>query len=162
MRLAWVVFQDVMRAAYLGPEHPRDAPRPRIRDDVPVTDNTASTAAAIVDRYTEELYHQRNLDAVDELVAEPMIRHEPGGERLSLTRDDVRARTAAFHAQFRSMRFSTRIAVDDGTRVASAYEADLVDIDGDIHTICGIEIFTIVDGRITEVWNPPAGDGSWG
>jgi hypothetical protein len=46
--------------------------------------------------------------------------------------------------------------------VAAAYEADLVDHEGQIHTICGIEIFTVVNGRIYEVWNSPAGDGSWG
>jgi ketosteroid isomerase-like protein len=117
---------------------------------------------AVVDRYTEELYHRRNLDALDELVAEPMIRHEPGGHRVALSRAETRARIASFHQQFRSMRFSTRLVVDDGTRVATAYEADLVDHDGEIHTICGIEVFVVENGRIVEVWNPPSGDGSWG
>ena len=120
------------------------------------------TPSAIVDRYTEELYHRRNLDAVDELVAEPMIRHEPGGQRVVLTRADAKMRAASFHQQFQSMRFTTRVAVEDGNRVASAYEADLVDLDGEVHTICGVEIFVIEQGRIVEVWNPPAGDGSWG
>lgn len=116
----------------------------------------------IVDRYTEELYHRQNLDAVDELVAEPMVRHEPDGQRVALTRNQVKARTAAFHQQFRTMRFTTRMAVDDGRNVATAYEADLVDHDGEVHTICGVEIFRVENGMITDVWNPPAGDGSWG
>ena len=130
----------------------------------PVTEHSAApdSPSDIVDRYTEELYHRRNLDAVDELVADPMVRHEPSGQRIVLTREEVKQRTAAFHAQFRSMRFTTRVAVDDGLRVASAYEADLVDHDGDVHTISGVEIFEVRDGQIIEVWNPPAGDGSWG
>ena len=125
-------------------------------------DHPNISPAATVDRYTEELYHRRNLDAIDELVAEPMIRHEPDGQRVVLSRAQVRDRIAAFHGQFRSMRFSTRVAVDDGRNVATAYEADLVDQDGEIHTICGVEIFTVENGEIVEVWNPPAGDGSWG
>jgi hypothetical protein len=118
--------------------------------------------AETVDRYTEELYHRRNLDAIDELVAEPMIRHETGGQRVVLSRAQVRERIGSFHQQFRSMRFTTRIAVEDQQKVASAYEADLVDHDGDIHTICGVELFVVENGQIVEVWNPPAGDGSWG
>ena len=46
--------------------------------------------------------------------------------------------------------------------VAAAYEADLVSEEGELSTICGIEMFTVRDGRITEVWNAPAGNGSWG
>ena len=60
------------------------------------------------------------------------------------------------------MRFVNRMVVEEGGRVASAYEADLVAHDGEVHTICGVEIFVVEDGRIVEVWNPPAGDGSWG
>ncbi len=121
-----------------------------------------SSPAEVVDRYTEELYHRRNLDALWDLVADPMIRHESDGQRIALTVEQSRARIADFHAQFRSMRFSTLIAVDDGRSVASAYEADLVDHDGDVHTISGIEIFVVEQGRITEVWNAPAGHGPWG
>ena len=60
------------------------------------------------------------------------------------------------------MRFHTRKSVEDGSNVATAYEADLVDNDGEVHTMCGLEIFTVENGMITEVWNPPAGSGSWG
>ena len=33
---------------------------------------------------------------------------------------------------------------------------------GDEIHICGSEIFRVVDGRITEVWNPPPMAGHWG
>ncbi len=120
------------------------------------------TPAEIVERYTEELYHQRNLDALDGLMADPVVRHEPDGSRVTLTLEEAKVRVRSFHEQFRSMRFTNRKIVQDEDSVATAYEADLVDQDGDVVTICGIEIFTIRAGRITEVWNPPAGDGSWG
>jgi len=29
-------------------------------------------------------------------------------------------------------------------------------------TMCGVEVFRVADGKITEVWNPPAGPGLWG
>ena len=60
------------------------------------------------------------------------------------------------------MRFTNRKLVEDDLSVASAYEADLVDENGEVFTICGIEIFTVRDGQIVEVWNAPAGSGSWG
>ncbi|MGY9072498.1 MAG: nuclear transport factor 2 family protein [Acidimicrobiales bacterium] len=123
---------------------------------------TEGSPTAIVDRYTEELYHQRNLSAIETLVAEPMVRHESDGQRLVLTRAQCAERIAAFHDQFRSMRFHTRQTVDDGVHVASAYEADLVDHEGNVHTMCGLEMFKVVEGMISEVWNPPAGNGSWG
>ena len=120
------------------------------------------TPAEIVDRYTDELYHQRNLDALDDLVSDPMVRHEPDGTRVTLTLEEAKFRVASFHQQFRSMRFTNRKIVQDQDSVAAAYEADLVDQDGGVVTICGVEMFTIRSGRITEVWNPPAGSGSWG
>ena len=123
---------------------------------------TEPTPAEIVDRYTDELYHRRNLDALDDLIADPFVRHEPDGSRLTLTLQEAKLRIAAFHEQFRSMRFANRKVVQDAESVATAYEADLVDQNGDVVTICGIEIFTISGGRITDVWNPPAGNGSWG
>ena len=118
--------------------------------------------ATIVDQYTEQIYHQRNLSALEALVADPMIRHEPDGTRIALTLEEAANRIRSFHRQFRSMRFTNRKLVEDGQSVASAYEADLVDMDGEVSTICGIEIFTVREGRIIEVWNAPAGNGSWG
>jgi len=118
--------------------------------------------AEIVDQYTEQVYHQRDLTSLDMLLADPMIRHEPDGTRLALTIEEATLRIASFHQQFRSMRFSSRKIVQDQESVAAAYEADLVSENGELSTICGIEIFTVRDGRIIEVWNAPAGNGSWG
>ncbi|MEC9114957.1 MAG: nuclear transport factor 2 family protein [Actinomycetota bacterium] len=118
--------------------------------------------AEIVDRYTEKIYHQRDLSALEALVADPMIRHEPDGTRIAMTLEEATHRIASFHQQFRSMRFTNRKLIEDDQSVASAYEADLVDENGEVSTICGIEIFTVREGRIIEVWNAPAGNGSWG
>ena len=118
--------------------------------------------AEIVDQYTEQVYHQRDLTSLDMLVADPMIRHEPDRTRLALTIEEAKLRITSFHQQFRSMRFSNRKIIQDQESVAAAYEADLVSEEGELSTICGIEMFTVRDGRITEVWNAPAGNGSWG
>ena len=111
--------------------------------------------AEIVDQYTEQVYHQRDLTSLDMLLADPMIRHEPDGTRLALTLEEAKLRITSFHQQFRSMRFSNRMIIQDQQSVAAAYEADLVSEGGELSTICGIEMFTVRDGRITEVWNTP-------
>ncbi len=124
--------------------------------------NSSTSPSELVDRYTEQVYHQRDLTSLETLLADPMIRHEPDGTRLVLTIEQATLRIESFHQQFRSMRFTNRKIIQDQDSIAAIYEADLVDEDGEISTICGIEIFTIRNGRITEVWNAPAGNGSWG
>lgn len=124
--------------------------------------NSSTSPSELVDRYTEQVYHQRDLTSLETLLADPMIRHEPDGTRLVLTIEQAKLRIESFHQQFRSMRFTNRKIIQDQDSIAAAYEADLVNEDGEISTICGIEIFTIRNGRITEVWNAPAGNGSWG
>ena len=124
--------------------------------------NSKTNPSELVDRYTEQVYHQRDLTSLETLLADPMIRHEPDGTRLVLTIEQAKLRIESFHQQFRSMRFTNRKIIQDQDSIAAIYEADLVDEDGEISTICGIEIFTIRNGRITEVWNAPAGNGSWG
>ena len=124
--------------------------------------NSSTSPSELVDRYTEQVYHQRDLTSLETLLADPMIRHEPDGTRLVLTIEQAKLRIESFHQQFRSMIFTNRKIIQDQDSIAAIYEADLVDEDGEISTICGIEIFTIRNGRITEVWNAPAGNGSWG
>ena len=124
--------------------------------------NSKTNPLEVVDRYTEQVYHQRDLTSLEDLVADPMVRHEPDGTRLVLTIEQAKLRIASFHQQFRSMRFTNRKIIQDQESIAAAYEADLVTEDGEVSTICGIEIFTVREGRITEVWNAPAGNGSWG
>ena len=68
-----------------------------------------------------------------------------------MTLEEATHRIASFHQQFRSMRFTNRKLIEDDQSVASAYEADLVDENGEVSTICGIEIFTVREGRIIEV-----------
>ena len=124
--------------------------------------NSSTSPSELVDRYTEQVYHQRDLTSLETLLADPMIRHEPDGTRLVLTIEQAKLRIESFLQQFRSMRFTNRKIIQDQDSIAAIYEGDLVDEDGEISTICGIEIFTIRNGRITEVWNAPAGNGSWG
>ena len=75
--------------------------------------------AEIVDQYTEQVYHQRDLTSLDMLLADPMIRHEPDGTRLALTLEEAKLRITSFHQQFRSMRFSNRMIIQDQESVAA-------------------------------------------
>jgi len=123
---------------------------------------TTSTPEAVVRRYADELYHRRNLDVIPELVADPTIRHEPGGETHTFSLADSLARARHLQSEFASMRFDEVAFVASGTDVCWVYDAVLVRSDGTEVTMCGAEIFRVHNGKIAEVWNPKPAPGLWG
>jgi predicted SnoaL-like aldol condensation-catalyzing enzyme len=64
---------------------------------------------------------------------------------------------------FDSLRFDLNIVVagDDGEHVAIVYNSTMTLTDGADHAIGSIEVFRVIDGRITEVWNSGYGQGVW-
>ena len=64
---------------------------------------------------------------------------------------------------FDKLRFDLNIVVagDDGEHVAIVYESPMTTKDGAETTISSMEIFRVVDGRITEVWNCGYKQGVW-
>src|ERR1700740_1523709 len=57
------------------------------------------TAREVVELYNLSVWNERDFDVADELVAEPMIRHEVGSGH-ALTRDQIRKGIEDFQAQF--------------------------------------------------------------
>ena len=53
------------------------------------------------------------------------------------------------------------VAGDDGEHVAIVYESPMKLKDGTETTIGSMEIFRVIDGRITEVWNCGYQQGVW-
>ena len=61
------------------------------------------------------------------------------------------------------LRFDLNLVVagDDGEHVAIVYESPIRLKDGTETTIGSMEIFRVIDGRITEVWNCGYQQGVW-
>ncbi len=80
-----------------------------------------------------------------------------------MTHDQAVSRVVDTWAMFDELRFDLKLVVagDDGEHVTIVYESPMKLKDGTETTISSIEVFRVVDGRITEVWNCGYKQGVW-
>jgi predicted SnoaL-like aldol condensation-catalyzing enzyme len=115
---------------------------------------------AFIQQYTDAVYHAGNPEAAARFIADPCIRHEHG-HRVVMSLAENKARIAGFLATARNPRFEYIAELAQGDLYASAYQFTF-EADGNETTMSGIEIFKVVNGKITETWNSAAGQGPWG
>jgi len=91
-----------------------------------------------------------------------VIRHEVGRLRRS-THEQAVQRIVDNWAMFDELRFRPQsgVAGDDGEHVAIVYQSPMTLKDGTKTDVGSMEIFRVVDGRITEVWNCGYKQGVW-
>jgi SnoaL-like domain len=123
---------------------------------------TASSTREVVERYGRDLYRARNLDLVPELLADPMVRHEAGGETKVLTAAECKTRIGGLFEAYRSLEFDVVQLIVDGEFASWTFNGTLTAHDGTKEVVSGIEVFHVVDGKITEVWNLPTVLRAWG
>ncbi len=121
-----------------------------------------STAREVVELYNYVVWSQRNFDLGDHLVADTVIRHS-AGEAITLTREQNRQRVEDTCASFDRITFELPVLVagDDGEHVTTIWHATLTDADGDETVIANIEVFRVVGGVITEIYNAGHLHGYW-
>ncbi len=107
--------------------------------------------------YTDEVYHARDPEAPARYIADPCLRHE-AGELITMSIGENQERIGGFLAKYATAVFTNKVTVSAGEYVTSCYEADL----GAGQVISGIEVFRIVNGKITETWNAHPVQGAWG
>ena len=120
------------------------------------------TAREVVELYNLVVWNERDLALAEELFADTVIRHEVGEAHI-LTREQAVNRVAELWQLFDTLRFDLKIvtAGDDGEHVAIVYDSAMTTKDGTETNIASIEVFRVVDGRITEVWNCGYKQGVW-
>ena len=124
------------------------------------------TAREVVELYNLVVWNEQNLDLAEELFADNVIRHEVG-EAHTLTRAQAVQRVADVWQAMDSLRFDLNIVIasDDGEHVAIVYDSTMKTRDGtETNTeikIASIEVFRVVAGKITEVWNCGYQQGVW-
>ena len=120
------------------------------------------SAREVVELYNLVVWNTRDLALAVELMGETVTRHEVG-EAVVLTHDEALKRIVDHLALFDEIRFDLNLVVagEDGEHVAIVYQSPMTLTDGTEVTIGSMEIFRVVDGRITEVWNCGYKQGVW-
>ncbi len=120
------------------------------------------TAREVVELYNLVVWNERNFALAEELMDDTVTRHEVG-EAVVLTHDEAVKRIVDHCEMFEQIRFDLNLVVagDDGEHVAIVYQSPMRLKDGTGVDVGSMEIFRVVDGRITEVWNCGYKQGVW-
>jgi predicted SnoaL-like aldol condensation-catalyzing enzyme len=112
------------------------------------------TAREVVELYNLVVWNKRDFALAEELMGDSVIRHEVG-EAKTLTHEQAVQRIVDHWKMFDKLRFDLNLVVagDDEEHVAIVYQSPMTLKDGSETTVGSMEIFRVVDGRITEVWN---------
>ena len=120
------------------------------------------TAREVVEQYNLVVWNERDFALAEELLGDTVTRHEVG-EAVVLTHAEAVERVVDHLEMFETIRFDLNLVVagDDGEHVAIVYQSPMTLKDGTETTVGSMEIFRVVDGRITEVWNCGYKQGVW-
>ncbi|MDC8982746.1 ester cyclase [Mycobacterium marinum] len=122
----------------------------------------ARSAREVVELYNLVVWNECNLELAGELLANNVIRHEVGATH-TLTKAQAVQRVADVWRLFDSLHFALRVVIagQDGEHVAIVYDSTMTTGDGQQTNVASIEVFRVVAGRITEVWNCGYQQGVW-
>ncbi|KDE99117.1 polyketide cyclase [Mycolicibacterium aromaticivorans JS19b1 = JCM 16368] len=120
------------------------------------------TAREVVELYNLVVWNDRDVALAEELLGDSVIRHEVG-EAVVLTHAEAVQRVVDHLEMFDEIRFDLNLVVagDDAEHVAIVYQSPMTLKDGSRVDVGSMEIFRVVDGRITEVWNCGYKQGVW-
>ncbi|MDQ3532836.1 MAG: ester cyclase [Actinomycetota bacterium] len=115
---------------------------------------------ALVRRYYDEVFNQRNVDLVDELAVEDYVEHDPFPGQGN-GRGDLKARVQAILSAFNPVRFALEDLVSEGDRVVvrwtqtGTHSGNFMGMPptGKQFTIAGIDIHDVKAGRMAEHWH---------
>ena len=124
--------------------------------------SSTRTAREVVELYNLVVWNEHNLALAEELFADTVVRHEVG-EAHTLTREQAVNRVKDVWQLFDELHFDLKIAIagDDGEHVAIVYDSTMATKDGTKTNVASIEVFRVVNGEITEVWNCGYKQGVW-
>ena len=114
----------------------------------------------IIRRLIDEVWNQRKLDVLDEIIAPDAFIHSPTVPNLSRGPEGAKQYVQLFWAAFPNLRVTTDDMAAEGEKAALRWSASgthqgkLMGIEptGNRMAITGQAIYTIVRGKITEDW----------
>jgi hypothetical protein len=111
------------------------------------------TPRRVVELYNDDVWTHKKRELITQLLANPLRRHHPGGTQV-FTHDDMLRRYDDYHEKFAKIEGLGRHFICEGPYVSLLWDFRMVERSGTAKTISSIEIFKVVDGKITDVWNP--------
>ena len=112
----------------------------------------------LADRVWEEVWHQGDLERIEELFAPDFVRHDPGREIHGP--EENRQFIKGFRAAFPDVHFTVLDQIGEGDKVAVRYRLEATHL-GDFQgmpptrkhvTYSGILIYRVANGKIAEQW----------
>ncbi len=119
---------------------------------------TATNNKLLADRVWEEVWHQGDLERIEELFAPDFVRHDPGREIQGP--EENRQFIKGFRAAFPDLHFRVLDQIAEGDKVAVRYRFQATHL-GDFQGMpptrkqvgySGILIYRVANGKIAEQW----------
>ena len=114
-------------------------------------------AQILLERYWEECSNQGNVELVRELCADPIVRHDPGGESELSHQDQIDRLKLGFEMGVKIDRVITHANDEWVTSVWNMRSEK--GVEG--MELSGIEVFKVEDGVLAHCWNTPYAQGHW-
>ena len=107
----------------------------------------------LVNRYWERIWLDRDLDALEDLVADPVVRHMAEGTE-TLTRRELRRRLAAAFEAVRGCEVSIHDQIAEGPTVWTRLTLRGVSLaTAKPMSVAWMAQYRVEDGRIAEIWS---------
>lgn len=120
-----------------------------------------SELVRIVEQWQERAWGEFDLTAVDELMADPVLRHGPSGTDHR-THDDLKHDLKQYQRTLCKPAIVVQDRVVDGDCVWSRTTMNGHNLEtGEPRTLQWLQIYRIADGRIAEIWGLYASDVDW-
>ena len=115
----------------------------------------------VVEQWHARAWGECDLSAVDDLAADPVVRHGPSGTRRR-SHDELKDDLCNYQRALGRPEIEVHDRVVDGDRVWSRVTMRGVSVDaGQPRTLQWLQIHRVVDGRIAEIWVLYALDVEW-
>lgn len=117
--------------------------------------------ASVVERWEERAWGECDMSAVDELIAETLVRHGQTGTTVR-THDEVKRDLLEYQRALGRPVITVHDRVVDGDCVWSRITLRGASMEtGESRVVERLQIHRVVDGRIAEVWSLHATDVEW-
>ena len=119
--------------------------------------NAKPAAQMLLERYWQECATEGNVDLVYELCADPITRHDPGGDSTLSHAQQIERLQVGFDLGIEIVRVITHATDEWATSVWNMH----TDKGDDRMEMSGIEVFKVEDGVLAHCWNTPYAPGHW-